>query len=390
MSASFDDELPEAEVEEKSAEEEEEELGDAAEPVKTVDYTIQIPYFDLDIAQGSAPFDHLVLIVRGMRQSKNLEVKRICSEYYPKIVDAFEKKWGQIRASYISSSNAVVITDYGHLKHLEQTPDISSLELIHECDKLKIEAHRLLKETDNNGSKEKNRDLLSCMDMVYEILTHLFSSMDRVIRGKITEKEHNKLVKYLSKEFLDIKEHFVKCAQRRALTEYYGGMLKGLGLILVIAVLTFLFSSFISLTIVTAFAGSLLAGGIGAIISVMQRMKSGVFNPDYEAGPGHNSRLGINRPIIGAVMGAVLYLLMMSGLLPLNIPENGSKHLYYVFSIAFTAGFTERWAQGMLPSGQSDENGEEDELGKEMDTEKPEEDEDSDEPKPDKPVKEPE
>jgi hypothetical protein len=388
MSASFDDELPEAEIEEKSAEEEE--LEDAAEPVKTVDYTIQIPYFDLDIAQGSAPFDHLVLIVRGMRQSKNLEVKRICSEYYPKIVDAFEKKWGQIRASYISSSNAVVITDYGHLKHLEQTPDISSLELIHECDKLKIEAHRLLKETDNDGSKEKNRDLLSCMDMVYEILTHLFSSMDRVIRGKINEKEHNKLVKYLSNEFIDIKEHFVKCAQRRALTEYYGGMLKGLGLILVIAVLTFFFGNFISLTIVTAFAGSLLAGGIGAIISVMQRMKSGVFNPDYEAGPGHNSRLGINRPIIGAVMGAVLYLLMMSGLLPLNIPENGSKHLYYVFSIAFTAGFTERWAQGMLPSGQSDENGGEEELGKEMDTEKPEEDKDSDEPKPDKPVKEPE
>ena len=390
MSASFDDELPEAEIEEKSAEEEEEELEDAAEPVKTVDYTIQIPYFDLDIAQGSAPFDHLVLIVRGMRQSKNLEVKRICSEYYPKIVDAFERKWGKIRASYISSSNAVVITDYAHLKHLEQTPDISSLELIHECDKLKIEAHRLLKETDNNGSKEKNRDLLSCMDMVYEILTHLFSSMDRVIREKITEKEHNKLVKYLSKEFIDIKEHFIKCAQRRALTEYYGGMLKGLGMILIIAVLTFFFGNFISLTIVTAFAGSLLAGGIGAIISVMQRMKSGVFNPDYEAGPGHNSRLGINRPIIGAVMGAVLYLLMMSGLLPLNIPENGSKHLYYVFSIAFTAGFTERWAQGMLPSGQSDENGGEEELGKEMDTEKPEEDKDSDEPKPDKPVKEPE
>jgi hypothetical protein len=133
-------------------------------------------------------------------------------------------------------------------------------------------------------------------------------------------------------------------------------------LIVIISLLAFFLYDSVSLPVITAFSGSLVAGGIGAIISVMQRMKTKQFNPDYEAGPGHNSRLGLNRPIIGAVFGVVLYLLMMSGLLPLDIPEDASKHLYYILIISFTAGFTERWAQGMLPVGTNGLS-EEDQIG---------------------------
>ena len=335
--------------EEAELEEEEAELEEEAASARSA-------FFDLDIDQESAPFKHVVRVVRGMRQSRNPVLKKQSIEYYPKIVKAFEKKWGSILSSFISRSNAIVVTDLGHLKHLEQAPDISSLEIIHECDKLKIEAHRLLKETDEITVEGKNRDLLSIVDLLYEILSHLFGSMDRLKNKKVDEETHKKLVKYLSDEFIEIKEHFFKCAQRRALTEYYNGMLQGLGIIVIISFLTFFLYNFVSLSIISAFSGSLIAGGIGAIISVMQRMKTGGFKPDYEAGLGHNSRLGRNRPIIGAVMGVILYLLMMSGLLPLDIPVDASKHLYYILSIAFTAGFTERWAEGMLPDVQNKSN----------------------------------
>lgn len=101
---------------------------------------------------------------------------------------------------------------------------------------------------------------------------------------------------------------------------------------------------------ITFIFGSLISGGIGAIISVMTRMSSGEkLQIDYEAGPEQNRRLGAFRPMIGATMGLVLYFLMMSGLLPINVPDNSSTQLFFMLSIAFSAGFTERWAKDMLP-----------------------------------------
>ena len=82
----------------------------------------------------------------------------------------------------------------------------------------------------------------------------------------------------------------------------------------------------------------------------MTRMSSGEKLPiDHEAGPEQNKRLGQFRPVIGATMGLILYFLMMGDLLPLEVPDTSPTQLYFVLSIAFSAGFTERWAKDMLP-----------------------------------------
>jgi hypothetical protein len=96
---------------------------------------------------------------------------------------------------------------------------------------------------------------------------------------------------------------------------------------------------------------------MGAIISVFSRMSSSKFSLDYKAGIPQNKRLGVFRPIIGSTMGVVIYFLLMSGLTPFNIPTDGATRIYYVLSIAFTAGFTERWATGLLPGKEKDEAG---------------------------------
>jgi hypothetical protein len=58
---------------------------------------------------------------------------------------------------------------------------------------------------------------------------------------------------------------------------------------------------------------------------------------------------GSFRPVIGAVFGAVLYVLVCGGLLPLAAPGPDQKCLFFA-GLAFVAGFTERWAQDTIVS----------------------------------------
>lgn len=304
------------------------------------------PYYDTAIEKNSAPFSILVEIMRKMESDEDDE-RQLSSKYYSKILNAFQSRWGDIHYILVLDTNALVLTKSSHLFHQESVPDLASLGLIHRCDKLQTEAHRLLEDSKIEGS-----DLFSCMDMIVELLSHLYGSMDLVNRGKKEQDAHNKLVSYLERELVSLEKNFVRCAQRCARHKYYHGMLTGLGIVtfvdILICVVLYFFK--VPTSIITSFFGSLISGGIGAIISVMTRMSSEEKLPiDHEAGPEQNNRLGEFRPIIGATMGLILYFLMMSDLLPLDVPDNSLTQLFFILSIAFSAGFTERWAKDMLP-----------------------------------------
>ena len=60
---------------------------------------------------------------------------------------------------------------------------------------------------------------------------------------------------------------------------------------------------------------------------------------------------GALRPIVGAIFGAVLHVLVTGGLLPLAMPDTagGQGELNMFFAgLAFLAGFSERWAQDTI------------------------------------------
>jgi hypothetical protein len=91
----------------------------------------------------------------------------------------------------------------------------------------------------------------------------------------------------------------------------------------------------------------LVAGGVGAVVSVMARMTRGDLTIDSDA-----SRLiiwfgGFFRPILGAILALALYALILAALVPIAKPESGDQ-LAFFGGIAFLAGFSERWAQDML------------------------------------------
>jgi hypothetical protein len=102
---------------------------------------------------------------------------------------------------------------------------------------------------------------------------------------------------------------------------------------------------------------ALVAGGLGAIVSVMARtMNTDQLKVDYHAGKLMISIGGFFRPLVGAVFGLVFYALIGSKLLPMALPSvtapeapsSKEQTLLFFATIAFLAGFSERLAQDTL------------------------------------------
>ena len=102
----------------------------------------------------------------------------------------------------------------------------------------------------------------------------------------------------------------------------------------------------------------LAAGAIGAVISVMVRITRGTtLDVDYDRGRVVTALAGSFRPVIGAVFGGALYVLVQAGLLPLHVPTADSlgaspcdHTVFFFIGLAFLAGFSERWAQDTIVS----------------------------------------
>jgi hypothetical protein len=74
---------------------------------------------------------------------------------------------------------------------------------------------------------------------------------------------------------------------------------------------------FFSLTATSAINGvALLAGGLGALVSVLQRMTSGRLQLGFHAGANILLIFGALRPLIGAILGMAVFVFLAGGLLP--------------------------------------------------------------------------
>ena len=92
-----------------------------------------------------------------------------------------------------------------------------------------------------------------------------------------------------------------------------------------------------------------VAGTMGAFISVLMRMSSNSFRVDYEVGRSTIRRLGSFRPFIGAIFGVVLFFVVKSGLLSIDLAaKSQSERFFYYGSLAFLAGFNERFTNVIL------------------------------------------
>jgi len=221
-------------------------------------------------------------------------------------------------------------------------PEIA--HLLHKCDELAIRSAEVL----------RGRARRICIQLVMTSACHLLSLVDAG-RSKSSPEAHRSAVAAERRGLADIARDYRQAANADAQLVYFAGMAVGVALLALLYVgggagLLRVEEDIQDATIV----GCLVAGALGAVVSVVQRVNSGSFDLDSDIARGYTLFLGAGRPVIGSIFGVLTYCALTSGFVEFfKIPPDGIKQFYFLCVIAFGAGFSERWAQDTLTGGLS-------------------------------------
>jgi hypothetical protein len=180
---------------------------------------------------------------------------------------------------------------------------------------------------------------------------------EAVLPGPPTEPadEHtdHDLVARGRSEIIEIEKYYDRAAANAARFLYFWGMLAGAIVataagVLVAVILGGAFDVIdLGLTSTRFFFACYAAGALGAIVSVLTRMRSDSFSLDYEVGRMPAFWLGTFRPFLGSVFGLFIYFALQSELLQLQKPDE-KKAFFFFTLLAFVAGFSERLTHVIL------------------------------------------
>ena len=329
---------------------------------------VDIPFLDcgpevvMALGSGRSTFQDVVLAFFFGREDAATEDTLQCSpedravlrDNFGALLRNFEADHGQIRRSYFARNYlaAAVLTcdDEIEVVLARDVPSSELIQVIRRAQALAYQAwHRL-----------ELYDRSLCQRMIFGVILELLRRLDQAHEvGDKNRSMARRDLACLRSNLAEAEDFMLRCATRRAQTEYFRGMLSPGSLLLVPLLLAALvtalvnesFSGALGQTVLTA-----LAGGAGATVSVMWRMTSGTFSInlptlDYRAARSQLRLMGALRPVIGAIFGLAVYVFAMSPILPLDA---GSKtDTYFVVALGFLAGFSERFAQDMfIRSGQ--------------------------------------
>jgi hypothetical protein len=215
-------------------------------------------------------------------------------------------------------------------------------ELLHHCDTLAIRVSEVLR-----GSSER-----IAMQWLYAVESHLLGFIERT-GGRADKAALKEVVQSQSEELIEIERYYARAATKAARIVYFWGMVVGTAVSALLgAALAFAlwrsgeFNHPQTMATQTFFL-CFVAGTMGAFISVLMRMSSNSFRVDYEVGRSTIRRLGSFRPFIGAIFGMVLFFVLKSGLLSVQT-NSDSEEFFYYGSLAFLAGFNERFTNVIL------------------------------------------
>jgi hypothetical protein len=167
------------------------------------------------------------------------------------------------------------------------------------------------------------------------------------------EVTDNDLVLRGRSEIIEIEKYYDRAAANAARFLYFWGMLAGALVATAAGVLVALLvgGGFdvidLGSTSTRFFFACYAAGALGAIVSVLTRMRSDHFALDYEVGRMPAFWLGTFRPFLGAVFGLFIYFALQSELLQLQKPDEGKAFFFFTL-FAFVAGFSERLTHVIL------------------------------------------
>ncbi len=268
---------------------------------------------------------------------------------------AFEKRHGEIISAYWCShvESAVALTEKRGLHRwltptwgfhresdwaTQSAPGVAAA--LHRCDELAVKANTVL-----TGVRQR-----ICMQLVVASAAHLLSLVDA--RTKTTDEAA--MAAALKREHLaldDAEAYYRDAANGQAQMVYFGGMATVAVLLATAAAI------WLSISWATPVA-ALMAGAIGAVVSVIQRINNGKFTLDYDVGGPYAFFLGGLRPLIGGAFAIAISFAFTGGLLHLPVAADSTTDnpRLALLVLGFVAGFSDRWAQdtltSLMPNGQ--------------------------------------
>ncbi|MEA2142981.1 MAG: hypothetical protein QOI64_1411 [Solirubrobacteraceae bacterium] len=279
---------------------------------------------------------------------------------YHEALDCFEDEHGRLINAYWCADfeSAVALTagkpNSGWLRRLlsvapifhrvsdwatKDEPDIA--RALHHCDELAIRAGEVL----------RGRSRRIAIQLVMTSACHLLSLVDA--RGESPPQAHKAAVAEELRELAAVGRSYRQSANGDAQLVYFAGMAVGIA---ALGLLYLLAGSVLDREGVNAetIVGCLVAGAVGAVVSVIARVNSGSFSLDEDVARGYTLFLGSLRPWIGSIFGLLIYFAVTSNFVQIfQVPENDTEAFYFFCVIAFGAGFSERWAQDTLTGGLS-------------------------------------
>jgi hypothetical protein len=150
---------------------------------------------------------------------------------------------------------------------------------------------------------------------------------------------------------------YEQAASREAQIVYLGGMLMGVLALCALAVPVGLLLNGTDVPVdLTVFFGCVIAGALGALISVVTRMSADKFHVRHEVGRGYVQRVAAFRPFIGSVFGLLVYFALAGDVISgINVPAGDEKRFAFFLVFAFAAGFSERMVKEVLRSTSSED-----------------------------------
>jgi hypothetical protein len=300
---------------------------------------------------GCARFGHVALAAWLGRREGRLpcEEREAVRDAFPRLLDAFERREGRLRRWYFGRNvlASAALTEQDHLAVTigPRVPPGSEalVELVRRCQQIGYTAwHRLAP-----------YDRRLCEDMVFSIVEEALRRLDGE-EGVADAEACDQCIGRLGSRLDEAEEFMLRCASRRAQSQYLKGMLLGM-------LVTGLAIGAVALAVVLRRGAEIpdtgvqlllvaTAGAVGAAVSVPMRMTTGSFRmnlPTLNAEmKGTDVRLVASlRPVIGLVLALASYAMVVGGLAPVDADR--SPTAIYV-AVAFLAGFTERFAQDMF------------------------------------------
>ena len=301
-------------------------------------------------AAATVPFSELVhahflwraAVARGAGAAEEATYRRLLAQ--------FESVHGQIVSSYWCSNveSAVALTEKRQTWPLRLLagpqlafhrvsdwatrgqPDVA--RQLHACDELAVRATHVL-----TGLRRR-----VCMQLVAAGASHLLSLVDARAAHEDSQKAQAALAQETT-ELEDVRAYYREAANGQAQIVYFFGM--AFAATLLCGGLAC--GLWITVGERWLFAG-LIAGAIGAVISVIQRINARSFEIEYDVGRLYVLFLGSLRPAIGGVFGMAIALAVSSDILKLPGVPAGGAELGPLLVVSFFAGFSERWAQDTL------------------------------------------